>query len=101
MGSVRRPFHDGGARAVPPEILHLEVCVPASSLAGTSSPQEPLEPWCVLGQSAPTQAQCWADTLSGQLEAPPQGFRVGDTVNSGVLTGVISCNGVMRGVPTQ
>ena len=49
----------------------------------------------------PTQAQRWAGTLSGRLEAPLQGFRVGDTVNSGVLTGVISCNGVMRGVPTQ
>ena len=100
MGSGRRPFHDGGVRAVPPEILHPEVHVPACSLAGTS-PQEPLEPWCVLGLSAPTQAQRWAGTLSGRLEAPLQGFRVGDTVNSGVLTGVISCNGVMRGVPTQ
>ena len=69
MGSVRRPFHDGGVRAVPPEILHPEVRVPACSLAGTS-PQEPLEPWCVLGLSAPTQAQRWAGTLSGRLDGP-------------------------------
>ena len=54
-----------------------------------------------LGLCAPTQAQRWAGTLSRRLEAPPQGFRVGDTVNSGVLPGVISYNRVMRGIPTQ
>ena len=86
---------------MPPKVLHPEARVPACSLPGTSSPQEPLEPQCVLSTSVSTQAQSWAGTLPGQLKAPPQGLSTGDTVNSGVLTGVISCNGVMIGVPTQ
>lgn len=86
---------------MPPEVLCPEACVPACSLPGTSSPQEPLEPRCVLSPSVSTQAQGWAGTLPGQLKAPPEGLSVGDTVNNGVFTGVISCNGVMIRVPTQ
>ena len=86
---------------VPPEVLRLEAHVPACSLPGTSSPEEPLEPRCVLSPSVPTQAQGWAGTFPGQLKAPPQGLSMGDTVDSGVLTRVISCNGVMIGVLTQ
>lgn len=84
MGSVRWPFHDRSNGR-----CHPRFCAQKSCNSLLSSPQEPLKPQCVCWACiAPTQkAQRWSRHPFRRLEAPPQGFRVGDTVSSGILQG--------------